>query len=766
MQESRGREFWVAFPQNAILESDSKTLSLKLFITSDHETNGVVSIPGLGESTPFHLNPSEIREIDIDSVAQLLVSEQVQKLGVHIVADNDIAVFGLSHRPASTDSYLAYPVNVLGTTYRALGYSPLLNGAESFTSQVAIVATQDHTIVTITLDADTKGGHKKGETFSVSLNQGDTYMVQGSPISGQPSDLTGSLVTSTKPIGFLVGHTCAQVPPDVTFCNQLIEMEPPVPSWGRQFYVGRFEDKTQYAMRVVASEDNTEVFLNNKRVAKLAAGGFYENNHLVDNSFVTASAPVLVAEYAQGSDADSIKVGDPMMILITPTEQFLNYYRFATPITGTWHHYINLVVPLGAEGSLRVDGRPVPIRYFKTIGISHYGIAQYEVGYGSHSVSCDQPFGLYSYGFGVAEDNFDAYGNGGGQLVKTVPLVADTARPVLELLSDDASRSLGLIARDDRLYDAGLSSINVMDSDNFQTEEFPQFDIGTPEIPLLFHVRDSGSCGFLSLQLTDAAGNMSYWVICRTLNGARWVYTLTESRDNICPSCRQITVQFIAMPALTVSDVTFNTPRYLTGPGPFNQFSTQLSGGFQGLYIFPVDKSIQLAGGIGFANFSGSAINTHSTFVPDSLEYGGGAGLSKLIEQYEVDASLSYLTINGGAYYYPVPDKFYIYAGLTAGFLISNSYVETRSIIFPTTLEDSTGRSTGSRSVTVASGSFPDPVSFNISLELSPGFEFKLSQNIELLTGAYMNLPFFNVVKDLDWHLTSFGARIGLQYRY
>ncbi len=223
MQESRGREFWVAFPQNAILESDSKTLSLKLFITSDHETNGVVSIPGLGESTPFHLNPSEIREIDIDSVAQLLVSEQVQKLGVHIVADNDIAVFGLSHRPASTDSYLAYPVNVLGTTYRALGYSPLLNGAESFTSQVAIVATQDHTIVTITLDADTKGGHKKGETFSVSLNQGDTYMVQGSPISGQPSDLTGSLVTSTKPIGFLVGHTCAQVPPDVTFCNQLIE---------------------------------------------------------------------------------------------------------------------------------------------------------------------------------------------------------------------------------------------------------------------------------------------------------------------------------------------------------------------------------------------------------------------------------------------------------------------------------------------------------------------------------------------------------------
>ncbi len=769
MQDSRGKDFWLAFPQNAILEADSRTLTLKLFITSDRATNGFVSVPGLGERKPFHLNPSEIATIDIDSVAQLLVSEQVQKLGVHVEADNDVAVFGLSHRPASTDSYLAYPVKVLGTTYRAVGYYALQDaGAPNYTTEVAMVATADHTVVTMTLNADTKGGHRKGETFSVSLNQGETYLVQGSPVAGHTSDLTGSLVTSTKPIGFFIGHTCAQVPTDVQFCNQLLEMEPPVPSWGRQFYVGRFEGKGQYAMRVIASEDNTEVFVNNKRVAKLAAGGFYENNHLTDNSFVTASAPVLIAEYSQGSTADSIQVGDPMMMLITPTEQFLNYYRFATPINGSWHHYINLVVPLDAESSLRVDGRSVPIRYFKNIGISRYGIAQYEVGFGSHAISCDQPFGLYSYGFGVGEDNFDSYGNDGGQLVKTVPITPDTARPILELRSDDGSRSLTLIARDDRLFDAGLASITVLDSDNFRTDDFPKFDAGTPEIPLLFRIRDTGSCGFMSIRLADAAGNISYWVICRTSYGARWVYMLSEGRDDICPSCRKTTVQFIAEPALTVSNVTFNTPSYLKGPGPFNQFSTQLSGGFQGFYIFPIDKSIQIAGGVGFANFSGSAINTHSTFVPDSIEYGDTAGskLSKLIEQYQAEASLSYLTLNGGVYYYAVPDKFYIFAGLAAGFLVSNSYVETRNIIFPTTLEDSTGRSTGSRSVTVASGAFPDPVTFTIALELSPGFEFKLSQNIELLAGAYMNLPLFDAVKDLDWHLTSFGARIGIQYRY
>ncbi|HEY3876439.1 MAG TPA: IgGFc-binding protein, partial [Candidatus Kapabacteria bacterium] len=458
MQDSRGKDFWLAFPQNAINEG-GKSLNLKLFITSDRATDGTVSIPGLGESIPFHVNPSEIVPISLDSIAQLLVSEQVQKLGVHVQASNDVAVFGLSHRAASTDSYLGYPVKVLGTTYRAVGYHELRNGGESFTSQIAMVGTEDHTVVTVTLTADTRGGHHKGETFAVSLNQGETYMIQGSPISGHPNDLTGSLITSTKPIAFFIGHTCAQVPQDVTFCNQLIEMEPPIPSWGRQFYVGRFEDKAQYAMRVIPSEDNTEVFVDNKLVGKLSAGGYYENNHMVNNSFVTSSKPVLVTEYAQGSDADSIKVGDPCMMLITPTEQFLNYYRFATPINGDWHHYINLVVPLDAEGSLRVDGRSVPVRYFQKIGISRYGIAQYEVGFGSHSVSCDQPFGLYSYGFGVQEDNFDAYANDGGQLVKTVPLVQDTARPILELVSTNGSSSLALIARDDRLFDAGLAGI-------------------------------------------------------------------------------------------------------------------------------------------------------------------------------------------------------------------------------------------------------------------------------------------------------------------
>jgi len=457
------------------------------------------------------------------------------------------------------------------------------------------------------------------------------------------------------------------------------------------------------------------------------------------------------------------------MLLITPTEQFLNYYRFATPIKGEWLHYINLVVPMEALSSLRVDGRSVPSRYFKPIGISKYGVGQYEIGFGSHSVSCDKPFGLYSYGFGIGSENFDSYGNNGGQLVETIPIVSDTARPILELVSDDASRSLAMVARDDRLFDAGLASITVIDSDNFLSPvTVPKFDVGTPEVPLLFRVRDTGMCGFTSLKLVDAANNVSYWVICRTMQGPNWVYSLREGRENVCPSCRSTTVQFITTPSFTVSDVTFPTPSYLKGNGMiFDHFSTRLSGGFGGLYIYPYNKEIQLAGGIGFSNYTGAAVGTHSTFVPDSILYGlnSDARLSKLIEQLTTEASLTYLTLSAGAYYYPIPEKFYIYAELSAGILLSGSYTETSQILFPATLVDSTGRSTGSRGLTLASDSLPQPTTFHIALELSPGLQFKLSHDIALLAGAYMNLPFFDAVRDLNWHLTSFGVRIGVQYR-
>ena len=83
----------------------------------------------------------------IDTAAQVRSSEKIEDLAVHIVADKPVAVYGLNRRYQTTDTYLAYPVNVLGTSYRAIGYAWL---ESDLLSQVAIIGTQENTRVQIT----------------------------------------------------------------------------------------------------------------------------------------------------------------------------------------------------------------------------------------------------------------------------------------------------------------------------------------------------------------------------------------------------------------------------------------------------------------------------------------------------------------------------------------------------------------------------------------------------------------------------------------
>jgi hypothetical protein len=770
--ESRGKDFWVCFPQNARPENAS-VLNFRLYITGDKATRGTVQIPGLGITKNFVLNASEVIYVEIDSTVQVFGSDALQKLGVHVTGDNPIAVYGLSNRKASTDTYLAYPTSVLGTTYRAVGYYPLSGNESTFSSQQTFVATENNTNVTITLSGDTKGGRHAGETFTVAMQQGDVYQIQSATGLGKKVDLTGSLFTSNKPIAFFAGHTCAQIPPDVNFCDQLLEMEPPIPSWGKQFFVGSLEGKGEYALRVVTSEPGTQVFINNTLVAHLAnAGDFYENNHAKGNALITTNKPVIVAQYAQGSTADTVQVGDPFMLFITPTEQFLSYYRFLTPVRGEWKHFINLVVPTDVVSSVKLDGRSGFGKYFKPIGITRYAIAQIEIGYGSHIVSCDKPFGLYSYGFGVAGDNYDSYGNNGGQLVATIPDVFDSIPPALELVSENADLPLALIARDDRIFDVGMKSVVVIDSANFRSPvTIPYFDPGTPQVPLLFRIRDTGTCGFMHLKLTDNNKNESFYTICRTKVGNEWTYQLLSGKEQLCPSCRSWTVQFITNPALTVSNVTFDKPDYFGGATKFDEFAPELSGSIYGSYIFPYSKVLSFSAGIGYSNFTGTAVGHHTSFVTDSIYHGDTAGSrkSKLIEEFAATGAFSYITLNGGVYHYFIPERLYIYGGLSAGFLLSGAFTETAKILYPATLDYNTGdpqrKSTGARQKTIASGNFPNPTNFMLALEISPGFQFKLNKNFSLLTGVSLNMPLFDVVQDLNWHLTSFGLRLGLQYR-
>src|SRR2546423_3657035 len=180
--DNRGTDFWVCFPQNAKNEFNAG-LAFKLFITGDQDTKGTVSGAGI-DPKHFEFKAGEVAAIDIDTSVQIIGSDFVQNLGIHVMTDKPVAVYGLSNRKASTDTYVAYPTNVLGTAYRAMCYNALAGTEDAFTSQITCIATDNNTDVRINSTANTKGGRHTGEEFTIKLQRGEVYQMSGTTQGG------------------------------------------------------------------------------------------------------------------------------------------------------------------------------------------------------------------------------------------------------------------------------------------------------------------------------------------------------------------------------------------------------------------------------------------------------------------------------------------------------------------------------------------------------------------------------------------------------
>jgi hypothetical protein len=101
-----------------------------------------------------------------------------------------------------------------------------------------VTASEDNT--TITLGPSPTGnnvragaGVQANGTGQVVLNQGDVLEVFSNGSLPEPavSDLTGTRVTSDKPIQVIGGHFCTFIPHNVGYCDHLEESMPRTRPW-------------------------------------------------------------------------------------------------------------------------------------------------------------------------------------------------------------------------------------------------------------------------------------------------------------------------------------------------------------------------------------------------------------------------------------------------------------------------------------------------------------------------------------------------------
>jgi hypothetical protein len=339
---------------------------------------------------------------------------------------------GPNNNSFTNDASLLLPVNAWTRDYFVAARNQWLwGGAVNYPGFYAVTASEDNT--TITLGPSPTGnnvragaGVQANGTGQVVLNQGDVLEVFSNGSLPEPavSDLTGTRVTSDKPIQVIGGHFCTFIPHNVGYCDHLEESMPPYETLATEYIVSPPLIPTggnvpkAHMVRVVATEADTTLTYdppqNGAPANIVQAGGYIEIPTTTADFKITASKKILVTMYMQGQDAGG-NSGDPAMALAVPIVQYRKSYLFHAPINYE-KNYANIVAPTGA--SVTLDGAPV--NGFTVIGGSGFGVARVQLPNnvdGNHDISSPQAIGISVYGYG----QYTSYWYPGGLDLDVIP---------------------------------------------------------------------------------------------------------------------------------------------------------------------------------------------------------------------------------------------------------------------------------------------------------------------------------------------------------
>lgn len=404
--DNSANEFFIAFYRNYRLY----TASLQLFINTPEPYPVSFTVTASGFSYSGTATNSSSITVTLPPTLEVQSSSERDKcIYVKAAGNSRVAVYGSSLQRYTSDSFLALPC--LDQSLDEYEYYAMCYYGTGLPCALLFVACQDNTRIT------TPYG-------TITLNRQQTYLIERS------HDTTGNRITSTKPISFFSSSQCSFVPADVFYCDYLTEQLPPTSTWGRDFLVASLLGRSSPELyRIIASHSSTTFTVScvgrQTLSYTLSSAGSWQEVILADNSHcsIEASAPVLVAQFAYGSNADGVSA-DPFMVMIPPIDQFSNRYVFNVLSTFTTNFITIYVSPQYYQRErIFLDSVNLVSWQWTTVSCSDGTICGYVTGRsmsaGSHVLLHDDLYariGLIVYGF----FSYDSYGYPGGLILDAI----------------------------------------------------------------------------------------------------------------------------------------------------------------------------------------------------------------------------------------------------------------------------------------------------------------------------------------------------------
>ena len=311
-------------------------------------------------------------------------SESNKAIGVKAAVGKKISVYVVSDEFRSTDGYVALPCDamVVPGDYRRYEYiihstSQMPIGDVSLrSSQILLIAcfdggsqasvTPTQRITPPRFEPGDCGPGGFGSCTWQDRGAMDAVLVTSS------DNLTGTLITSRRPLVVITGHQCGEVPRGNTTCDFIAEQLPPQTTWGYThilvplalrrtgdyYHIAAYLDDTVVNITCVdygSSSPSTVTYTLDRMDVQT-----HTTHTTVDcsDSFryqyctLQASKPVSVTQYSYGYSRDrtcfSTEIGDPFISVVPPITQYMNKYTF-TEVEGDGgdfsdFSYINVAV--------------------------------------------------------------------------------------------------------------------------------------------------------------------------------------------------------------------------------------------------------------------------------------------------------------------------------------------------------------------------------------------------------------------------------------
>ncbi|XP_071088739.1 uncharacterized protein [Haliotis cracherodii] len=399
----KGRRFVAAY-----FEQPYNSASLpNMFFVILSEVNTTVHVEsGFGISEDLHIQGMVDYKYKVDESFYYQANLQVTDMSFYFTSTEEITLFCYHVLANKGEGYLALPIETLSTEYIVVTHIDAHKSESAETSlpytkntQTAflIIATEDNTQVNISLKIQGplmasgcgNGTFFNGESRTFTLNK---YQTVGAYCA---EDITGTLITSDKPVAVISGHNMKFTP---GVKDGMQEMLLPVKSFGRSFYLPEPPSTTGGAIyRVVGSTASTSVRSPYVSGISFSLGARESHDITVDSTtgpvYLEADKPVLVVQ---------MTIEKPSLAIVPPTSLYSSSYDIGKPVLHATVDLKKVLITVIVPTDKVLGIRPQIFPQFKVIKGSCFSEASVELtspGFYRLTHEDDVPFGAMMYVF-------------------------------------------------------------------------------------------------------------------------------------------------------------------------------------------------------------------------------------------------------------------------------------------------------------------------------------------------------------------------------